>query len=82
MPFPDPGGCLRWRSLGSDGLLGETDDLQVVINRSREQPLPLSDHIRSGTVIWSSKALNSIPDALGCQSAVVVMAGVKALDET
>ena len=65
-------GCLIWSSLGSDGLLGQTDSLQVVINRSREQHLPLPDHIRSGTIIWSSNDLNATPDALGCQSAVVV----------
>ena len=65
-------GCLIWSSLGSDGLLGQTDSLQVVINRSREQHLPLPDHIRSGTIIWSSNGLNATPDALGCQSAVVV----------
>jgi len=65
-------GCLIWSSLGSDGLLGQTDSLQVVINRSREQHLPLPDHIRSGIIIWSSNGLNATPDALGCQSAVVV----------
>ena len=65
-------GCLIWSSLGSDGLLGQTDSLQVVINRSREQHLPLPDHIRSGIIIWSSSGLNATPDALGCQSAVVV----------
>ena len=68
-------GRLTWSRLGSDGLLGETDGLQVVINRSRDQLLPLADHIRSRTVIWSSDGLNIHPDALGCQSAVVVMGG-------
>jgi cyclomaltodextrinase len=68
-------GRLTWSRLGSDGLLGETDGLQVVINRSRDQLLPLADHIRSRTVIWSSDGLSIQPDALGCQSAVVVMGG-------
>ena len=68
-------GRLTWSRLGTDGLLGEIDGLQVVINRSRNQLLPLADHIRSGTVIWSSDGLHTHSDSLSCQSAVVVMGG-------
>ena len=73
-------GSMQWESRGDDGLLGRSGSVQVWINRSRNQDLPINLSDAQTRVFWSSGSPLSPSGAVGTQSAVLLMSD-EALDE-
>ena len=63
----------QWTPQGADGLVGVTDGLKVLINRSRSEQLRLSKPT-DNTVLWSLGTSSS--QSLGPQSALILLDGV------
>ena len=47
-------GALQWNCVGTDGLVGQVDRLEVWINRSRSQPLALPHRHSNAEILWST----------------------------
>lgn len=74
-------GSFHWRSVGKDGLMGRSGQLQVWINRSRTEPMERSPSGVDARMIWSSGSALSGTGRIEMQSAVLMLSE-EALDET
>ena len=65
-------GELRWRCIGSDGLVAEAGGLEIWINRSRSQPLALPHQQSNAEILWSTGESIST-GAIAVQSAALLL---------
>ena len=74
-------GSMLWSCCGDDGLVARSGSVQVWINRSRSQDLPISSGSSTIRILWPSGSSLTPSGAVGTQSAVLLMSD-EALDET
>ena len=65
-------GSFHWRSVGKDGLMGRSGQLQIWINRSRTEALALPDPQASAEMHWSTEEATAA-GAIGVQSASLLL---------